>query len=53
MEAIINNRYKILEKMKVKGTSTIYHGLDLKEKREVAIRVIDLKNTKEKEINKI
>ena len=53
MEATINNRYKIIEKLKTKSQNQMFRGFDLKDKREVAIKVIDLENTDETHLNKI
>ena len=53
MEATINNRYKIIEKLKTKSQNQMFRGFDLKDKREVTIKVIDLKNTNETRLNKI
>ena len=53
MEATIDNRYKIIEKLKTKSQNQMFRGFDLKDKREVAIKVIDLKNTNETRLNKI
>lgn len=53
MEAIINNRYRIIGKIKEKVKSKIYKGFDLKNNREVAIKVVDLKKSTEKDISRL
>ena len=53
MEQIINNRYKIIEKLKEGRKFTTYKGFDLKDKKEVAIKVVDLKKNGEADITKI
>ena len=53
MEAIINNRYRIIGKIKEKVKSKIYKGFDLKDNREVAIKVVDLKKATEKDISRL
>ena len=53
MDTIINNRYKIIEKIKEKSNCIIYKGFDLKEKKDVAVKVINLKNVSNIKIDKI
>ena len=53
MEKVINNRYKIKEKIKSKSKNAIFKGYDLQEKRNVAIKVINLQNIEDFELNKI
>ena len=53
MQALLNNRYRIIEKLDVKAGTQIFRGFDLKDKKEVTIKVIDLKNANEARITKI
>ena len=53
MDALINNRYRIINKINEKTKSTIYKGFDLKEKRDVAIKVINMKKVNDYDTDKI
>ena len=43
-DIIVNNRYKIAEKLNHKSKCDIYKGIDLKDKKVVAVKVYDLKS---------
>ena len=49
----INNRYRIIETLKERKNYTTYRAADLKKKREVALKVLDLKKSSESEVKKI
>ena len=53
MSKTINNRYRLSEKLKERKNYVTYRANDLKEQREVAIKIFDLKKCSEAEINKI
>ena len=53
MSKTINNRYRLTEKLKERKNYVTYRANDLKEQREVAIKIFDLKKCSEAEINKI
>ena len=49
----ISNRYRIIETLKERKNYTTYRAADLKKKREVALKVLDLKKSSESEVKKI
>jgi len=53
MQNIINNRYRIIEKIKEKPKATVYRAFDLKDQIEVAIKVLNLQKNTEADIKKI
>ena len=53
MSKTINNRYRLTEKLKERKNYVTYRANDLKEQREVAIKIFDMKKCSEAEINKI
>ena len=52
-DIIVNNRYKIAEKLNHKSKCDIYKGIDLKDKKVVAVKVYDLKKLSNFEKEKI